>query len=110
MNPPLPCEADPERWFADATTMEGKRLVQSAVNECRTCPALAACLEFTAKIKPHYGVWGWPLLHTGPKWPGQGVTQDRVNDAQKIGPRWAVTRVREPIYPQQLDRRILAHD
>lgn len=54
----LPCEADPERWFADATTMEGKMRVKSALDACVGCPALLACREHAKKVKPSCGVWG----------------------------------------------------
>ncbi len=53
----LPCEMDPERWFAETGTKEGLQRVRSAIAACKTCPALEACMEYSAKVKPQYGVW-----------------------------------------------------
>lgn len=55
--PQLPCQTDPDRWFADASTMKGKQLVLSAISGCKTCPALAGCMKHTEKVKPKFGVW-----------------------------------------------------
>lgn len=54
----LPCEADPEQWFADANTMEGTRKVRAAIAACTACPALIACREHAKKVRPQFGVWG----------------------------------------------------
>jgi hypothetical protein len=55
--PTLPCQMDPERWFADETSGLGVRLVQSAIDSCQRCPALGACMKYTAQVSPGYGVW-----------------------------------------------------
>lgn len=55
--PVLPCEMDPERWFAERSTSVGMRLVESAVAACRCCPALDACGEYAGKVRPKFGVW-----------------------------------------------------
>ena len=55
--PMLPCEMDPERWFADFTTEESKQRVLSAMKACKACPALEPCKVETAKVKPKFGVW-----------------------------------------------------
>lgn len=55
--PALPCEMDPERWFADTATSVGARLVASAIDACTKCPVLAACQQYTDKVRPDVGVW-----------------------------------------------------
>ena len=55
--PTLPCQMDPERWFVEGTSKTARRLIASAIQGCRTCPALAACLVEAEKVKPTFGVW-----------------------------------------------------
>lgn len=55
--PVLPCQMDRDRWFADTLTRDGQVSVRSAIAACKTCPALAACMEYAEKVKPRFGVW-----------------------------------------------------
>lgn len=54
---PLPCEMDPERWFADAKSPTGLEMLESAVRACHGCPVLDACRKYTDAVRPDFGVW-----------------------------------------------------
>lgn len=53
----LPCRADPDRWFVEATTPKNSEIVEGVISECRCCPVLAQCGELAARIRPKHGVW-----------------------------------------------------
>lgn len=56
---PLPCERDPDMWFPDGQTREALLLAELAIMRCRACPALRACAELAASVRPRptHGVW-----------------------------------------------------
>ena len=57
----IPCrENDPEIWFA-----ERPEDVEFAKALCRTCPALAACLQGALERREPWGVWGGQLFVSG---------------------------------------------
>ncbi|APD19285.1 WhiB family transcription factor [Mycobacterium phage Cepens] len=53
----LPCQDDPDMWFPEGTTRAAQEQAAAAIMLCRSCPALQACSELTARIKPNVGVW-----------------------------------------------------
>lgn len=71
----LPCRADPDRWFVEATTPKNSEIVEGVISECRCCPVLAQCGELAARIRPSHGVWA------GKDWtkpPSQQPRGDRI--------------------------------
>lgn len=71
----LPCRADPDRWFVEATTPKNSEIVEGVISECRCCPVLAQCGELAARIRPTHGVWA------GRDWtkpPSQQPRGDRI--------------------------------
>lgn len=71
----LPCRADPDRWFVEATTPKNSAVVETAILECKGCPVLVQCGELAARIRPTHGVWA------GKDWtkpPSQQPRGDRI--------------------------------
>ena len=56
----VPCEVDPEAWFATRLTKAGARAQASAVEACGWCPVLASCRAYAlgAGNAERTGVWG----------------------------------------------------
>lgn len=59
--------ADPELFFAEDITKEGKRDVAVAKGICARCPVLARCREF-ALVNTDHGVWGGMTAEERLKW------------------------------------------
>ena len=53
--PVLPCEMDPDRWFASPE--KDPVLVESALDACTKCPWLAKCRDYAARVPGKHGVW-----------------------------------------------------
>ena len=78
----LPCEVDPDTWFAEGNSIEARLDVEYATSVCERCPVLRACGELAAKIRPSHGVWA------GRNWskpPSQQPRGDRLTRQQLSG-------------------------
>lgn len=55
----LPCELNPDMWFPEGTTRDALLTAELAMLRCLECPALRACAEHVATMrpKPSSGVW-----------------------------------------------------
>lgn len=59
--PALCAESDPEMWFYEEKAGCGvvnTPEIQMAKRVCRSCPALAECLEYSLRYSGLYGIWG----------------------------------------------------
>jgi hypothetical protein len=80
----LPCRSDPDQWFVEATTPRNSEVVDAVIRECLRCPALDACGELAAKIRPTHGVWA------GRDWtkpPSHQPRGDRITRQHMAGAR-----------------------
>lgn len=59
--PALCAESDPEMWFYDEKAGHGlvrTPEIEMAKRVCKSCPALAECLEYSLKYSGLFGIWG----------------------------------------------------
>jgi Transcription factor WhiB len=58
---PIPCRTgDPESWWPTVGQWSTPR-TRAAVDACRGCPAVAACLAYALAADERFGVWGGTL-------------------------------------------------
>jgi len=84
----LPCEVDPDGWFAEGTSDRARGMVAEAIRECRSCPVLVECGEWAAVVRPSHGVWA------GRDWtvpPSHQPRGDRITRQQLGGTRMKKT-------------------
>lgn len=55
----LPCELNPDMWFPEGNSRDALLTAELAMLRCRECPALQACAEDVAAMRPRPtdGVW-----------------------------------------------------
>lgn len=65
LEPPLPwveqaaCrDHDPDLFFAEDVTAEGRKRSIEAKRICLACPVAAECLAFALERDERYGIWG----------------------------------------------------
>jgi WhiB family transcriptional regulator, redox-sensing transcriptional regulator len=56
----LPCQADPDLWFAESPTE-----LERAKAFCAACPARGPCLAGALLRQEPYGVWGGEIFDHG---------------------------------------------
>jgi hypothetical protein len=78
----LPCEQDPELWFADESCEED---VAEAVAGCRSCPVEEACGLGAVERGERYGIWGGTTPSDRGWGPG-GVPARRCEDQPAARP------------------------
>lgn len=56
----LPCQSDPELWFA-----ERPEALEHAKRRCLGCPVRTLCLDGATSRRERWGVWGGELFVDG---------------------------------------------
>jgi WhiB family transcriptional regulator, redox-sensing transcriptional regulator len=49
---------DPDAWFTERVTVQGKGVAEYALGFCRRCPVQAECLEAAMALDERWGIWG----------------------------------------------------
>lgn len=78
-----PCKAEPDAMFPGTLSHE----IEHAKSYCRTCPAVASCLEWALDTNQQHGVWG-------------GLTEDERRSRRRQKARAARTTPRKQTGPK----------
>jgi WhiB family redox-sensing transcriptional regulator len=49
---------DPDLWFANEGSSQGRRDVAEAKRICNTCPVLNMCARYALENDEEWGIWG----------------------------------------------------
>lgn len=60
---------DPDAWFTERVTAQGRAVAEYALAFCRSCPVQPECLEAALAMDERWGVWGG-ATNSERGWPG----------------------------------------